>query len=70
MVFNDHLSTRHKLAVTKRNQYRTKNLTLILALGLDYWYDRNWSVALKGIDVSFQFTARVMRIPVDYRTAL
>lgn len=31
--------------------YRNRNLTLILSLGLDYWwYDRNWSVALNSCD--------------------
>ncbi len=31
--------------------YRSKNLKLILSLGLDFWwYDRNWSVALNSAD--------------------
>ncbi|MBQ7408549.1 MAG: DUF5110 domain-containing protein [Clostridia bacterium] len=32
-------------------EYRSNNLTLILSLGLDYWwYDRNWSVCLNSCD--------------------
>lgn len=54
IVFNDHpepAKGTNSLLDKDEIEYRTKNLTLILALGLDYWwYDRNWSVALKGID--------------------
>ena len=32
-------------------EYRNENLTLILSLGVDYWwYDRNWTVALNSAD--------------------
>lgn len=32
-------------------EYRNENLTLILSLGVDYWwYDRNWTVALNPAD--------------------
>ncbi len=32
-------------------QYRNQKLTMILSMGLDYWwYDRNWSVALNQAD--------------------
>ncbi len=32
-------------------EYRSDKLTLILSLGLDYWwYDRNWSVSLNSFD--------------------
>lgn len=32
-------------------EFRSKNLKLILSLGLDFWwYDRNWSVSLKSAD--------------------
>ena len=32
-------------------QYRSDKLTLILSLGIDYWwYDRNWSVSLNSCD--------------------
>ncbi len=32
-------------------EYRTNKLTMILSLGVDYWwYDRNWSVSLNSID--------------------
>ncbi len=31
--------------------YRTEKLTMILSLGVDYWwYDRNWSVSLNSVD--------------------
>ena len=53
VIFNDHPEP-----VTGGNQldkeevsFRNENLTLILSLGLDYWwYDRNWSVALNSCD--------------------
>lgn len=53
IIFNDHPEP-----VTSGNgldkeevAYRNENLTLILSLGLDYWwYDRNWSVALNSCD--------------------
>ena len=32
-------------------EYRSEHLTLLLSLGVDYWwYDRNWSVALRSCD--------------------
>lgn len=54
IVFNDHpepAEGTNNLLDKDEIEYRTKNLKLILSLGLDYWwYDRNWSVALKGVD--------------------
>ena len=54
IFFNDHpepVSGTNNLLDEKEIEYRSKNLKLILSLGLDYWwYDRNWSVALKPID--------------------
>ncbi len=54
IVFNDHPEPQNgtnNLLDEKEVEYRNKNLKLILSLGLDYWwYDRNWSVALKPID--------------------
>ncbi len=54
IVFNDHpepVSGTDNLLDAEEIEYRTENLTLLLSLGLDYWwYDRNWTVALNGID--------------------
>ena len=54
VVFNDHpepATGTDNLMDKDEIEYRSENLKLILSLGLDYWwYDRNWSVALKGID--------------------
>ena len=51
IYFNDHpepAAGTGSLLDEKEIEYRTKNLKLLLSLGLDYWwYDRNWSVALK-----------------------
>jgi len=53
IVFNDHpepASRTTSLLDEKEIEYRSTNLKMILALGLDYWwYDRNWSVALNPI---------------------
>lgn len=53
IVFNDHpepVSGTSSLLDEKEISYRSKNLKMILSLGLDYWwYDRNWSVALNAI---------------------
>ncbi|MGM9679872.1 MAG: TIM-barrel domain-containing protein [Eubacteriales bacterium] len=53
IMFNDHpepVSGTDSLLDQKEVEYRNKNLKLILSLGLDiWWYDRNWSVALKEI---------------------
>lgn len=54
VMFNDHpepvSGTSNGLDKTEVD-YRNENLTLILSLGLDYWwYDRNWSVALNSCD--------------------
>ena len=53
VYFNDHpepYKGTKSLLDEKEIDYRTKNLKLLLSLGLDYWwYDRNWSVALKPI---------------------
>ncbi len=53
VIFNDHPEP-----ITSGNGldkeevgYRNENLTLILSMGLDYWwYDRNWSVSLNSFD--------------------
>lgn len=54
IMFNDHPEpvAGNKNGLDKAEvDYRTENLTLILSLGLDYWwYDRNWSVALNSCD--------------------
>ncbi len=51
IVFNDHpepAAGTTGLLDKDEIEYRNNNLKLILSLGLDYWwYDRNWSVALK-----------------------
>ncbi len=53
IMFNDHPEPEkntNNLLDEDEIEYRNKNLKLILSLGLDYWwYDRNWSVALKPI---------------------
>ncbi len=54
ITFNDHpepvKGTTNGLDQDEVN-YRNENLTLLLSLGLDYWwYDRNWSVALNKFD--------------------
>lgn len=54
IYFNDHpepAKGTSSLLAEDEIEYRTENLTLLLSLGLDYWwYDRNWSVALNGVD--------------------
>lgn len=54
IVFNDHpepVSGTNNLLDSKEIEYRTESLTMILSMGLDYWwYDRNWSVALKEVE--------------------
>lgn len=58
IVFNDHpepVKGTSSLLDKDEVEYRSKNLKMILSLGLDaWWYDRNWSVALNPIhnDVS------------------
>lgn len=54
VCFNDHpdpqSGTQNSLD-KEEVQFRKEHLTLILSLGLDYWwYDRNWTTALKPID--------------------
>lgn len=54
ICFNDHpepiVGTTNSLDKTEV-AYRDTKLTLILSMGLDYWwYDRNWSVSLNPID--------------------
>ncbi len=54
IIFNDHPEpvggTQNGLEEDEV-EYRNKNLTLLLSLGLDYWwYDRNWGVCLKPFD--------------------
>ncbi len=53
IVFNDHPEpAKGTTSLLDKNEieYRSKNLKLILSLGLDaWWYDRNWSTALNPI---------------------
>lgn len=53
IIFNDHpepAKGTKNLLDEKEIEYRSKNLKLLLSLGLDYWwYDRNWSVALNPV---------------------
>lgn len=64
IVFNDHpepVDRTDNLLDEDEIEYRNKNLKLILAMGLDYWwYDRNWSVALNPIhnDLSIYATGQ------------
>lgn len=52
IVFNDHPEPKNGTSngLDKDEvSYRNKNLTLLLSLGLDYWwYDRNWYVSLNS----------------------
>lgn len=54
IMFNDHpepVKGTGNLLDGEEVEYRNKQLTAILSLGLDYWwYDRNWSVSLNPID--------------------
>ena len=54
VCFNDHpdpLSSTENSLDKEEVQFRKEHLTLLLSLGLDYWwYDRNWTTALKPID--------------------
>lgn len=58
IVFNDHpqpVEGTDNLLDGNEVEYRSKKLTMLLAMGMDYWwYDRNWAVALDPIsdDVS------------------
>lgn len=58
IVFNDHpqpVGGADNLLDDDEVEYRNEKLTMLLAMGLDYWwYDRNWSVSLDPIsdDVS------------------
>ena len=61
IVFNDHPEpvggTSNSLDKGEV-EYRNENLTLVLSLGLDYWwYDRNWSVSLNPIDADISVFA-------------
>lgn len=53
IAFNDHpepVRGTGSLLDGAEVQYRNESLTMILSLGLDYWwYDRNWHVALKPV---------------------
>lgn len=54
IIFNDHPEpvggTSNGLE-GEEVEYRNEKLTMLLSLGLDYWwYDRNWSVALNSCD--------------------
>lgn len=54
VCFNDHpdpLSDTENSLDKDEVQFRKEHLTLLLSLGVDYWwYDRNWTTALKPID--------------------
>ncbi len=54
IAFNDHpepVSGTTNVLDGEEVEYRNENLTLLLSLGLDYWwYDRNWTVALNSVD--------------------
>lgn len=54
IIFNDHPEPRNNGGNALESveiDYRSKNLKLIMSLGLDYWwYDRNWHVALNKVD--------------------
>ena len=54
VCFNDHpdpLADTENSLDKEEVQFRKEHLTLLLSLGLDYWwYDRNWTTALKPID--------------------
>lgn len=54
IMFNDHpepVKGTDNLLDDDEVSYRSQKLTMLLSLGLDYWwYDRNWSVALNNID--------------------
>lgn len=54
ICFNDHpdpLSDTENSLDKEEVQFRKEHLTLLLSLGVDYWwYDRNWTTALKPID--------------------
>ena len=64
IVFNDHPEPEDgtsNLLDKNEIEYRSNNLTLILSLGLDYWwYDRNWHTALNPIhnDLSIYATGQ------------
>lgn len=53
IMFNDHpepVKGTGNLLDKNEVEFRDKQLTMILSLGLDYWwYDRNWSVALNNV---------------------
>ena len=78
IVFNDHPEpvggTNNSLDKGEVD-YRNENLTLVLSLGLDYWwYDRNWSVSLNPIDSDISVFAFGMYayqwITQDYRESI
>ena len=78
VCFNDHpepvRGTTNGLD-TDEVKYRNKQLTLVLSLGLDYWwYDRNWSVCLNSADPDISVYAFGMYayqwITADYRDSL
>ncbi len=64
IYFNDHpepAKGTDSLLDEDEIEYRSENLTLLLSLGLDYWwYDRNWSVALKPLDSGISIYASGM----------
>lgn len=54
IMFNDHpqpVPGTDNILDSDEVEYRNQKLTMILSMGLDYWwYDRNWSVALNKAD--------------------
>lgn len=64
IMFNDHpepVRGTGNLLDGEEVKYRNESLTMILSLGLDYWwYDRNWGVALKQVDPDISLFATGM----------
>lgn len=64
ITFNDHpepVRGTNNLLDADEVKYLNESLTMILALGLDYWwYDRNWHVALKDISPEMSLFATGM----------
>ena len=78
ICFNDHpepVSGTTNILDEREVAYRNKQLTLVLSLGLDYWwYDRNWSVCLNSVDPDISVYAFGMYayqwITADYRDSI
>ena len=77
ICFNDHPEpvTPGNILDKEEVEYRNEQLTLVLSLGLDYWwYDRNWSVCLNPVDPDISVFAFGMYayqwITQDYRESI